>query len=255
MTIPLEAHVQESLATYLLTIADDELILGHRHSEWTGFAPDIESDVALSSIAQEEMGHAKLFYEQVCAIRGGDPDTLVFSRPPEAFRNAILTERVNADWGYSIVRLFLYDRADAIRLTHLADSTLSSLAELARALRREEKSHLRFGQQWLQGLTRTGLGKNKVQAGLDQAWAESLALFEPVEGDEILYASGVISANVGTQQDLWRRDVSPVLEDLGLRIPVDGNGAGGRSGRHSADLRALLAEMTSVWHSDPSAKW
>jgi ring-1,2-phenylacetyl-CoA epoxidase subunit PaaC len=255
MTIPLEAHVREALATYLLTIADDELILGHRHSEWTGFAPDIESDVALSSIAQEEMGHAKLFYEQVCAIKGGDPDTLVFNRSPEAFRNAILTERANDDWGYSVVRLFLYDRADAVRLTHLAGSSVSSLAELAGALRREEKSHQLFGLQWLQGLTRTSVGKNRIQAGLDRAWAESIALFEPVDGYETLLSARVVKASLETQQDLWRRDVGPLLEDLGLRIASEGNGAGGRAGRHSEELRALLAEMTSVWRLDPSAKW
>lgn len=251
----LDVPVQHALVSYLLTIADDELILGHRHSEWTGFAPDIESDVALSSIAQEEMGHAKLFYEQVCAIEGGDPDSLVFNRPPEAFRNAILTERPNDDWGYTIVRLFLYDSADAVRLTHLSASSVSPLAEMARALRREEKSHLRFGLQWLQGLSRASIGKNKVQAGLDRAWSESLALFEPVEGHDFLHSAGVVSATLQTQQDLWRRDVSHVLEDAGLQIPPTGDGAGGRVGRHSEDLRALVEEMTSVWHLEPSAKW
>jgi len=71
-------QVRDALAAYLIAVADDELIIGHRHSEWTGFAPDIESDVALSSIAQEEIGHARLFYERACDLIGGDPDHVAF---------------------------------------------------------------------------------------------------------------------------------------------------------------------------------
>ncbi len=252
----LEAPVREALATYLLAIADDELILGHRHSEWTGFAPDLESDVALSSIAQEEIGHAKLFYEQVCTLKGGDPDSLAFSRPPEAFRNAVLTERPNDDWGYSVVRLFLYDRADTMRLAHLAGGAVQAVADLAGALRREERYHLMFGQQWLQRLAgATNTSQARVQAALDRAWPEAVALFEPVEGFDLLDAAGVVSGRLSSQGVQWRGEVTPLLEGMGLRIPPDGAGVGGRNGRHSGDLGALVGEMTSVRRSEPSAKW
>src|SRR4030067_374649 len=101
---------------YLLALADDELVLGHRHSEWTGFAPDIESDVALSSVAQEEIGHARLFYERAGDLLGGTPDDLAYGRAPDGFRNAVLVERPHGDWGVTIVRMFLSDRAGAGRL-------------------------------------------------------------------------------------------------------------------------------------------
>src|SRR3989337_4037012 len=87
------------LAGYLLAIADDELIVGHRHSEWTGFAPDIESDVAMSSIAQEEIGHARVLYDQIAALEGTSADRLAFGRGLEAVCNAGLTQRPKGDWG------------------------------------------------------------------------------------------------------------------------------------------------------------
>ncbi len=145
-------ELRDALAAYLIAIADDELVIGHRHSEWTGFAPDIESDVALSSIAQEELGHARLFYEGACDLAGGDPDLLAFGRSSDRFRNAVFVERPNDDWGYTIVRLFLYDHADQLRLNALAAGPLRPLAELAATVRREEKYHLRYGEQWLHRL-------------------------------------------------------------------------------------------------------
>ena len=84
---------REALRAWLLAMADDDLILGHRHSEWTGFAPDIESDVAMSSISQDEIGHARLLYEQVGTLDDTSPDGLAYGRTSRAFRNAVLVER------------------------------------------------------------------------------------------------------------------------------------------------------------------
>lgn len=249
--------VRTALAGYLLAMADDELILGHRHSEWTGFAPDIESDVALSSIAQEEMGHARLFYERVGELAGGNPDGLAFDRSPAQFRNLILAERPNGDWGYSIVRLFLYDRADAVRLEALAEGSVPPLADMAKALRREEKYHLMFGEQWLRRLgSATTDSRDRIQESLNRAWSDAVAFFEPVDGMQTLIESGVIKATLEVQETRWKGAVVPVLEGLGLKIPDESaSGAGGRAGRHSDDLRILLEEMTSVWRLEPGAKW
>lgn len=251
-----DAQLRDALGAYLLSVADDELILGHRHSEWTGFAPDIESDVALSSIAQEEIGHARLFYERSCELTGGEPDTVAFGRPLEAFRNAVLVEYPNGDWGFSIVRMFLYDRADAVRLETLSTSTVQPLAELARALRREEKYHLIYGEQWLRRLaTATETSRGRTQAALDQAWPEAVAFFESMPAAERLIRAGIIPMDSIVQAARWKSAAIPVLEDVGLRVPPDGNRVGGRSGRHSEDLRILVEEMTSVWRMESGARW
>ncbi|MGH2348209.1 MAG: 1,2-phenylacetyl-CoA epoxidase subunit PaaC [bacterium] len=251
-----DAKLQQALSTYLLAIADDELIIGHRHSEWTGFAPDIESDVALSSIAQEEIGHAKLFYEHVADLRGGSVEALAYGRAAGEFRNAVLTERPNGDWGYSIVRLFLYDRADALRLASLAGGNAKTLAELSTALRREEKYHLAYGEQWLRHLAGASPdARGRVQDALDGVWPEAVGVFEPVEHEQILLRSGIITMDSQQQAGQWRAAVVPVLEELGLRVTDAVVRPGGRSGAHSEDLTGLLEEMTSVWSSDPGATW
>ena len=256
----LEPAARSALAAYLLTIADDELILGHRHSEWTGFAPDIESDVALSSVAQEEIGHARLFFERVGELTGGDPDTLAYGRRPEAFRNAVLVERPNGDWGFTLVRMFLYDHADAVRLDALAAGTVKPLADLAKILLREEKYHRLFSEQWLRRLTQaTPDSRRRIQEALTRAWPEAGAIFEPVPGQDALVDAGALAVPAGLQMR-WRQTVAPLLQEMGLNIPNstagEGMGAGWRrAGRHTEDLRTLLDEMTSVWSSEPGAKW
>lgn len=252
-------EVRSALAGYLLAIADDELILGHRHSEWTGFAPDIESDVALSSVAQEEIGHAKLFYERACDLLGGDPDTLAYARSPEEFRNAVFVERPNGEWDFTIVRMCLYDHADAVRLDGLAAGSVSPLADLAKTLRREEKYHLMYGEQWLRRLGQaTEDSRARVQEALARAWPEAWMLFEPVEAQSSLVAAGVMQGDSRDQRRVWQTRIAPVLDGAGLKTPPPPDVMAvpnGRVGRHTDDLRVLLDEMTSVWRMEPGARW
>jgi ring-1,2-phenylacetyl-CoA epoxidase subunit PaaC len=249
--------IREAVAAYLLSLADDELVIGHRHSEWTGFAPDIESDVALSSIAQEEIGHARLLYERVAELSGGDPDGLAYGRSAAAFRNGVLVERPNGDWGYCVVRMVLYDHADAIRLEALAGGALAPIADLARTLRREERYHVIYGEQWLRRLAgATADTRARVQDALDGAWAESEALFAPVEGQDTLTEPGVLTVDAAAQTQRWREAMRPILAGSGLRVPTAPAGSpDGRRGAHTEHLPALLEEMTSVWRSEPGARW
>jgi ring-1,2-phenylacetyl-CoA epoxidase subunit PaaC len=254
-----EGPSREALRALLLAMADDELMLGHRHSEWTGFAPDIESDVALSSIAQDEIGHARILYEQVAALDGTVPDTLAFDRTPSEFRNAILTEQENGDWAYTIVRAWLYDHADAVRLAALAASPLGSFAALAKTLQREEKYHLLFGNAWFTRLAGAGgESRARLQVALDTAWADAAALFEPTPGIERLVDDGLLHRGPAGQAALWAATVGPRLGALGLEVQVDQAvlaAAGGRAGWHTPALTQLLDEMTSVWRTDPRARW
>ena len=251
--------VAQALREYVLAVADDELILGHRHSEWTGLGPDIESDVALSSIAQEEMGHARLFYQQLLALSGQYEDHLdaaVFDRPPEAFRNVVLLERPNGDWGFTILRLVLYELADAVRLEVLSRSPLETLPALARTLQREEKYHRMYGETWLDRLARaTPDSHAHVQAALDAVWPEALGLFEPTPGEADLLGAGLLAESSARQQQRWRERVVELCGGLDLRLPGGPAAVGGRRGEHSPDLVALLGEMTEVRRLEPGVKW
>ena len=132
----------------LLEIADDELILGWRDSEWTGIAPLLEEDVAFSSIAQNEIGHARALYELVARERGTTADELAFDRSPDEYRCAPIVELRLLDWAHTIARHYLYEEADAIRLERLKQSDDPEIAGLAAKIDREEAYHRMHAQMW-----------------------------------------------------------------------------------------------------------
>jgi ring-1,2-phenylacetyl-CoA epoxidase subunit PaaC len=140
--------VNEQDARSLLEIADDELILGWRDSEWTGIAPMLEEDVAFSSIAQNEIGHARALYELVARERGTTADELAFDRSPEEYRCARLVELRLPEWERTIARHFLYEEADANRLERLKNSDDPEIAGLAAKIDREETYHRMHAQMW-----------------------------------------------------------------------------------------------------------
>ena len=132
----------------LLEIADDELILGWRDSEWTGIAPLLEEDVAFSSIAQNEIGHARALYELVARERGITADEVAFDRTPDEYRCAQIVELRLLDWEKTIARHYLYEEADAKRLAQLKGSENAAIAGLAAKIDREEVYHRMHAQMW-----------------------------------------------------------------------------------------------------------
>ena len=252
----LQGIAREAVIQLLYRMADDELIIGHRNSEWTGHGPILEADIAFSSMAQDEMGHAQAYYSMLHQLGERDPDTLAFGRKSREFRCASLVCLPKGDWGFSILRQFLYDAAETVRLTALSESSLVPLAQLAGKLRGEEKYHLMHGRSWVLRLgNATDESHGKMQAALDLAYPHALGLFEPTEYDEPLAQAG-ISPREGELKRQWESAVAPVLADAGLTVPEDMPPIyGGRVGRHPQALRELLDKMQLVYNIDPTAKW
>ena len=133
----------DAIKDLLLRMADDELIVGHRMSEWTGMGPILEEDIAFSSMAQDEIGHSQSYLIILHELLGEQhPDVVAFQRKPEDFTSCHLTELPNKDYAFSLIRHFLYDIAEGIRLDALRKSSFKPLAELAKKLSREEKYHM-----------------------------------------------------------------------------------------------------------------
>ena len=156
--------MNEEVQKTLLEIADDELILGWRDSEWTGIAPLLEEDVAFSSIAQNEIGHARALYELVARERGNTADELAFDRAPDEYRCSRLTELRLLDWEKTIARHYLYEQADAQRLDGLKQSDNADVAGLAAKIDREEAYHRMHAQMWFDRLQ----GEPRFTAALDE---------------------------------------------------------------------------------------
>jgi len=173
--------VNEQEARSLLEIADDELILGWRDSEWTGIAPLLEEDVAFSSIAQNEIGHARALYELVARERGATADELAFDRPPDEYRCARLVELRLLDWEKTIARHVLYEEADAARLERLKQSDNPEVAGLAAKIDREEAYHRMHAQIWherLQGESRYVAALEELRPLLEERGAHGPELTE-----------------------------------------------------------------------------
>ena len=211
--------------TLLFALADDELIMGHRHSEWTGWAPHIEEDLAFSSIAQDEMAHARLLYGLAKEATGRDEDSLALGRRPEEYRNAVLTERTNRDWGYTLARHFLYDTADAVRLEAVAESSWTELAELIGVIRLEERYHLDHARAWFERLASgPQTGRQKLAEGFVAAVGEAVALFEPLPDEEALVAEGVLARSSEELLGEWLSRLGEDLEAVSLDYVLEHHG-------------------------------
>jgi ring-1,2-phenylacetyl-CoA epoxidase subunit PaaC len=156
--------VTSERAQLLLEIADDELILGWRDSEWTGIAPFLEEDVAFSSIAQNEIGHARALYELAARDLGTTADQLAFDRKPEEYRCARLVELRLPDWERTIARHVLYEEADQKRLERLKASDDAEVAGLAAKIDREEVYHRLHAEMWHERLK----DEPRYQAALEE---------------------------------------------------------------------------------------
>jgi ring-1,2-phenylacetyl-CoA epoxidase subunit PaaC len=216
-----EGSVPES-AQRILELADDELILGWRNSEWTGIAPFLEEDVAFSSIAQTEIGHARAWYELAARELGTDADALAFDRDPDEYRCAPFVEaRFVPDWARTIARHWLYETADAIRIEALKASDDLDVAGLAEKIDREEAYHRLHADMWADRLR----DEPQFRGAVDELWPSALGLLEPEQRDRL-------------------------CEILG-REPVEAV----ERGSHTEELRPLWEEMTMVRCSVPGASW
>ena len=248
---------EQALNGLLLALADDEFIVGYRNSEWTGVAPMLEEDVAFSSMAQDEIGHARLLYTLLAERVGSTPDTLAYGRPIPGFRNAQFLEGPRQGWAWTLVRQYLYDQYDQLRLESLVESRLAPLAQVIGKIQREEKYHAMHSTAWMHRLAEnTPAARARLEAVLPAAWTAALGLFEPLPGEDALQQAGYLAATGAALEPAWRARVGAFLHSLGLPVPDGGaTGLGGRQGRHSADFDALWDELTIVYRIDPEARW
>jgi ring-1,2-phenylacetyl-CoA epoxidase subunit PaaC len=255
---PLDAATRTALVAYLLAWADDELVLGHRDSEWTGFAPQIEEDVAFSSIAQDELGHAALLYRLVAELSDDDPDRLALRRPAADYRHAALVERPNGDWAHTIARHYLYDLADACRTDVLCDSAYAALAGVARKMVREEHYHLMHHAVWWERL-RDGTPESRARLVNATRALLPLAvdLFGELPGEHGLVAVGIVPCPSGALLAEWCLRVQPLLSALDPDLlPLLELAPAPRHSRPvGEDFRALHAEMTAVSASGLGERW
>jgi len=249
---------KDAVKNLILRMADDELILAHRHSEWTGMGPILEEDIAFSSIAQDKLGHAQALYQILHDDFGlPAPDDEAFGRSESDFVCCQFVEIPNGEYDFSLVRHYLFDAAEYLRYGMLSTSSYEPLAKLSRKVYGELKYHLFHAQTWLVQLGAEGTEESKarMQSALNEAWPYALGMFESTEDDASLSDDGVFPGETALRS-AWLEMVSETVAKAGLSLPQNAEAVlGGRKGYHTEHLKPLLEEMTEVYRIDPAAEW
>ncbi|HYL39670.1 MAG TPA: 1,2-phenylacetyl-CoA epoxidase subunit PaaC, partial [Candidatus Binatus sp.] len=243
----------------------DEFVSGFTDSEWTGIAPILEEDVAMSSIAQDELGHARALYELLAAIvdDGRDADAIAYDRSPGEYRHAALLDHARGDWADTIARRFLYELSDEARLASIGPG-YPPLAELVAKLRREERYHRMHAVAWIRRLAEGGDGaRSRLLRALAMLGADASSVFAPLAGESALLEAGILTRPMAAAEAAWRADLTTILVPLDLPMPPHGEPRPARPSErfgearreHSASFGWLWGEFTSVRRSDPGATW
>lgn len=250
--------IENALFEFLLRLGDDRLVLGHRLSEWCGHGPILEEDIALSNIALDLVGHASALLKLAGETegKGRDEDALAYLREAVGYRNALIVELPKGDFGFTIVRQFLFDTYSVLLWDSLSACKHEGLAAIAAKCLKEDKYHLRHSSEWV---VRLGDGTDeshlRAQNSLNELWRYTGELFTPdaVDAAVALLGVGVDYAAIASR---WHSVVTDVVTRATLTLPSDSAmRRGGRLGKHTEHLGHMLAEMQIVARSHPGATW
>ncbi len=247
-----------AIQQYAIRLADDALILGHRLSEWCSRGPFLEEDLALTNVALDFIGRARMFYGYAAELAGKEftEDDLAYRRDTREFTNALIFELPRGDFAFTMARQFLIDVFNLAFLTQLQTSTDPQLAAIAGKAVKESRYHLRRSQEWMQ---RLGLGTaeshERLQNAINELWGYTDELFESDALDAELCAAG-IAVDLGKLKVAWEPQVREALSAASIQIPVDNwQASGGRQGKHTEWLGHLLCELQFLQRAYPGLEW
>lgn len=256
---------RRAIVTLLYYLADDNFILAYRGSEWLGLAPHIEEDVAFSSINQDMMGHAVMYYSLLEALGEGPVDELAHRRAPQAFKNATVLELKNGkgdylqapefDWAFAVVRSLFFATFKKERLQALRSSSYEPLSQAAAKILTEHTYHLMHWETWfVQLMSSTSEARTRMEDALQKVWASFGDILSYGEEKEAIESFGLlISEEALTER--WLNRIGVLLNKVGY-IPKGQPGfssGNGRKGAHTEDLTQALTTLSEVYRSDPLA--
>ncbi len=247
-----------ALFEFLLRMGDNALILGHRVSEWCGHSPVLEEDIALANTALDLIGQTQLWLGLAGEVEGEgrSADDLAFLRDGFDFRNLLLLERPNGDFGKTLMRQFLFDAYHYVQLKRLKDSTDRRIAEIAEKALKEVSYHLERSRDLIIRLgDGTAESHRRMQEAVDDLWAYSGEMFVADETDNMVAAAG-IAPDPASLKAAWDEIVGEAFAEATLKKPVDGfMQKGGKRGVHTEHLGFILADLQFLQRAYPGATW
>ncbi len=252
-----------NLIDYCVALGDDALMLGQRLTEWCRNAPSLEEDLAISNVALDFIGRATMFYEYASDLEGKQSagtarsaDDIVFLRDSRAYKNLLINEMPNGNFGYTMARQLILDIFNTEFFAMLQASTDSQLAAIAAKSIKESRYHLRRSHDWELRLgDGTTESHNKIQHAFDELWGYTTELFQMTQQETALLRDGV-SVDTATLQDSWTSRMSAVLAEATLTVPEgEWSVTGGREGVHTEYHGHLLADMQFLQRAYPGLEW
>ena len=260
-----DASYYQALRELLFQLADDDFLISFRGSEWLGLAPHIEEDVAYSSITQNTMGHAVMYYNLLEDLSEGNADILAHDRKPEERRNGCYLEKRNGegkyleepyyDWALAVVRNYFYETFKKIKLEAIANSSYLPLAHVARKVLMEHPYHLAHWKIWMSQLQNATVeAKKRIQDRVEEAWDEFADVLELGSLSSDMKKYQLIAIGEKDMKDRWIKEVEEVLVEMPKR-PLGKKYGNGRNKEHTADLEQALDTLAEVYNSDKTATW
>ena len=249
---------RDDLLTFVLRMADDNLVLGHRLSEWCGHAPMLEEDLAMPNMALDLIGQARSLYQYAAEIegKGRTEDDFAYLRRERDYLNCLLVERPNGDFAHTMLRQFWFAAYLHPLWEGMQVSSDETLAGIAGKAVKEVAYHIRHAGEWV---VRLGDGTEESAARMNAA-VEELApylgqLFESDDVTEAMAEAG-IAPDPASLRPAFDRVVLPVFAEAGLEMPeAPWPQTGGRQGRHGEHMGYLLAELQHMQRTYPGASW
>lgn len=249
---------RKALLDYCIALGDDSLTLGHRLSEWCSNGPFLEEDLALTNVALDFIGRARMFYAYAAEIegKGRGEDDFAFLRDCREYRNFLINELPNGDFAFTMARQLLVDAYDVDFFGRLAGSGDPGLAAIAAKAVKESRYHLRRSEDWIIRLgDGTEESHRRTQDAFEQLWGYAAEMFDMTAQERQLADAG-IAVDRGALKAGWTSKVHDVLKQATLAVPADDwSIGGGREGIHTEHLGYLLAELQFLQRAYPGLSW
>ncbi|WP_264511041.1 1,2-phenylacetyl-CoA epoxidase subunit PaaC [Flavobacterium sp. N1719] len=250
--------MSNSKINYILGIADNALILGQRLSELCGHGPSLETDIATTNIALDLLGQTRSYYQYAAELQGGEAteDTLAFLRKEREYKNVLLVEQPNTDFGYVMARQYLFDVFHLLLLEQLQNSNDDVLAAIAKKSIKEVSYHKRFSGDWIKRLgDGTEESHHRIQEAFDNLWTFTNELFLMTADDTAMVEAGV-GVDVAALKAAWTQEITALLTEATLTVPdLKYFLKGGKEGIHSEHMGFILTEMQYMQRTYPNMTW
>lgn len=250
--------MKEHLFNYIISIADNSLILGQRLGELCGHGPTLETDIAGTNISLDLIGQTRNYYQYAAKIQGEGKteDDLAFLRLEREYKNVLLVEQPNEHFGYVMGRQFLFDVYHLMFMQELLQSTDETLAAIAKKGVKEVSYHKRFSGDWVKRLgDGTEESNEKMQEAIDELWAYTDELFDLTEADKAMIAKG-IGVDTTKFKESYYEEVSTLLKEANVNVPERTYFIkGGKNGVHSEHMGYILADMQYMQRTYPNMEW